>query len=240
MADWNNPDVWRQAYHKQGLRPNKEDSVLPTGAGYGEDLTYLDGRKYALQRSDDGLPGLSHYRRRLSELTKHNSFTPAADTLIIGCGFGWLIEVAVDLGSNSVWGTDTSTLIQSLILDPTKNIRSDIQPLILNVDFTAPDAADQFKALGAGSNKGQFTNVVTEHVLEDWPIASINVALDACDALLGPGQTNVFHIVTGQDKVQGDSDPVLVPNQFTLAEWVALRPAHIWIDEVTGNIGGGV
>lgn len=239
MADWNDPATWASAYRMRGGRPNKADSILPSGDGFGEILSYLDGRRYAVQLSDDGQPGLSHFRFRMQKLGVSGSFNPAAETLVIGCGFGWLIEVVVDAGSNAVWGTDISTAIHANLA--TANVRQDVQALILNINVLDADAANQFKAVGVGNNKGQFRNVVTEHLLEDWPIGDINTILDACEALQASGQSNVFHLITAQDAIpSGASDPAIVPNQLTLAEWVALRPAHFWIDEVTGNVGGGL
>lgn len=239
MADWNDPATWASAYRMRGGQPNKADSELATGAGFGETLSYLDGRKYALQLSDDGEPGLAHFRFRLQKLGA-GGFSPAAETLIIGCGFGWLLEVIVDAGSNAVWGTDIGMPIQAGITDPNVTVRADIQPLILNINILDVNAAQQFKLAGAGNNSGKFRNVVTEHLLEDWPIGDINTILDACDALRAPGQSQVYHLVTAQDAIPpGASDPAIVVNQFTLAEWAALRPEHYWIDEVTGNIAGG-
>jgi hypothetical protein len=239
MADWNSPATWEQAYSVRGGLPDKQDSELPIGAGFGEQLSYLDGRKYALQLSDDGETGLSHFRFRLQKLGASGAFTPSVNTLIVGCGFGWLVEAIVDLGSNAVWGTDISTLIQASIADPGVAVRADIQPLILNVNILDANAAQQFKNAGAGNNSGKFSNVVTEHVLEDWPIGDMATILDACDALLAPGQSNVFHLVAASDAVGSDQfDPQIVVNQLTLAEWVSIRPSHFWIDEVTGTVGG--
>jgi hypothetical protein len=47
-------------------------------------------------------------------------------------------------------------------------------------------------------------------------------------------------LVAAQDAIPpGSSDPDLILQQLTLAEFVALRPAHWWVDAVTGDIGGG-
>lgn len=235
MADWNDPATWAQAYRMRGGRPNKQDSELATGGGFGEILSYLDGRKYAVQLADDGSPGLSSYRFRLQKLDA-SGFSPAAETLIVGCGFGWLVEVIVDVGSNAVWGTDTGTLIQAGLTDPNIAVRSDIQALILNIDFTSPNAKQLFKAAGAGTNKGEFRNIVTEHLLEDWPIGDISTALDACDNLRAAGQSQVYHLVV---PAMPGQDTDIVVNQLTIDEWATLRPEHYWIDISSGDIRGG-
>jgi hypothetical protein len=203
-------------------------------------LSYLDGRRYALQLSNDGQAGLSHFRRRLSKLGAAGGFNPAAETLIAGCGFGWLVEVIKDVGSNAVWGAEISTAIWAAM--DAANVRPDVRPLLLNIDILAVNAAALFKAAGAGTNQGRFRNVVTEHMVEDWPIGSINTLLDACDALRAPGQSQVYHIVTAMDGIQvtpENPDPAIVPNRLTLAQWKSTssaRPGHYWVDEVMGAV----
>ena len=123
-------------------------------------------------------------------------------------------------------------------------VRSDIQPLILNIDIADPNAADLFKAAGAGNNKGQFRNVVSEHVLSTLQEAEIVPFLASCDALLATGQSNVFHLVAANDGISNwfDSnirDPNIVPSRKFLADWTAYNPSHIWIDTVSGQVAGG-
>jgi hypothetical protein len=211
------------------------------GEGFGEILTYLDGRKYAVQLSDDDLPGLSHYRFRLNKLGAVPSFTPATDVLIVGCGLGWLLETFIDYGSNSVWGTDISTLIQTELSNPDMNVRADTQARILNINVQDPNASQQFKTAGAGDNKGKFNWLVTEHVLEDWSLSTIDTLFDDLDGLRGNGPGGVAHIVVAQDKIPPSAiqNPTIMVNQLTLAEWAFLRPSHWWLDEVTGDIAGG-
>jgi hypothetical protein len=231
MPDWNLPQTWNEAYSKFGGRPGR--------LGEGVHVTYLDGRSYQEQLADDGMPGLSSMRHRLQRLSG-GGINPAAETLIAGCGFGWFIEVLVDIGANQVWGTDTSTVIQSLLDDEGVAVRSDVRPLVFDIDILAADAADQFQAVGAGNNRGLFRNVVTEHMLEGWPTADLGTVLDACDALLAGGQSNVYHLIISTDTVADISqmDPVYFENRLSLAEWVAIRPEHVWID-LNGNVGGG-
>lgn len=240
MADWNDPNSWNEGYEVRGFNPWKEDVLLPTGSGYGKTLTYLDGREFALQLPCNNDAGLSFWKQKLQKLSATGTFTPSADTLVIGSAFGWLVETIVDLGG-TVWGTDISVVINDLLDDPTRGIRDDIRPLLLNVNVLDADAADQFKILGVGNNKGQFKNIVTENLLEDWPLVTMNDILDACDALLARGVSYVFHLVRCQDALRpGQTDPAFHQNLFTLVEFVALRPAHYWIDIQTGNVGGGV
>ena len=239
MADWNDPATWAQSDNVRNGRPllwNGQPD--PT---FGQSLNYLDGRAFARILEFDGITELKHWASRAFKIYQIPNTTPSAETLVIGCGFGWLIEVIIDAGSNAVWGCDISTLIQGALT--TAGVRADVQPLILNIDFTASDAVTQFRTAGAGGtgqNRGKFDWVITEHLLEDWPIGDIQNALDSCDALRGNNPGGVAHFVLCQDNLQpGQSDPAIIANQFTLAEWVALRPSHWWVDAATGVIGGG-
>jgi hypothetical protein len=239
MADWNDPATWARAYTIQGGHKDKADSILPTGAGFGEDLSYLDGRKFQLQMADDGAEGLSHLRFRLNKLGAVPAWTPATTVIIVGCGFGWLLEVLQAIGSNQAWGTELSTLIHANIA--TADVPQAVQDRVLNIDITDADAADQFQAAGAGNNNGLFRQIVTEQFLEDWPIGDMDTILDACDALRAPGQGAVTHIVSTTDSVAANrmGDDGIIDNKLSLAEWVALRPSHWWMDISSGAIGGG-
>lgn len=244
MPDWNLQSTWETAYRIRGGRPNKVDSVLPTGAGFGEVLTYGDGRKFAIQLSDDGQPGLSHYRFTLNKLGAVPAFTPATNVLVVGCGFGWLVEVMMDAGSNSAWGTDISTYIHSLLSNPDMNVPQVVQDRVLNVDITDPTAKAQFIAAGAGTNKGEFNWLVTELVVESFDPVSDPVAftafLDALDNLRAPGQGGVAHYVADElPSTVGRHNESLGMTWLTLAEWVAYRPAHWWVSAHTGEILGG-
>lgn len=242
MADWNDPNTWAKAYGIRGGRPNKMDipGGFSIGAGFGEDLSYLDGRKFTLQYSDDGLSGLAKTRYALQKL-EGAGFTPASETLVVGCGFGWSIELIVDAGSNNVWGSDTSSLIHAGIIDPNVGVRSDIQPLIFNINIEDPDAKDQFLSVAAGTNKGEFRTILTEHVLEGIPQVDIPSFLSSCTDLLVSGQSRVYHMIIAMDAIDDPNliDSDIIENQWTLSEWTAFNPTHYWIDSITGAFGGG-
>lgn len=240
MADWNLRETWEAAYKMRGGRPEKQDSILATGEGFGEILSYLDGRKFAVQLSDDGQPGLSHFRFTLNKLGVVPAFTPSTDVLVVGCGFGWLVEVMLNAGSNSAWGTDTSAIIHQEIVNPAMNVPASVRARVLNIDITSPTARQQFQAAGAGNAQGRFRWVVTEFVIDTLETAEIAPLLNACDNLRAPGQGGVAHLVVAQDALPpGATDPALIPQRLTLAQFVALRPAHWWVDSLTQTVGGG-
>lgn len=169
-------------------------------------------------------------------------FQPSADVLVVGCGFGWTLEEMIAAGLNRAWGTDISPWIQSA-----KATESAIPAKILNVDVTAVDARQQFVAAGAGrsggpvAERGKFDWIITELVLESIDPANRTVFLDALDSLLKPGG-RVGHLIVAKEPGDQPFDPVLNMQAMTLAQWVAIRPAHYWVDIEQGRwvMGGGV
>ena len=237
MPDWNLQTTWESAYRIRGGQPNE--------IGFGEILSYLDGRKFAVQTANDGLPGLSYYRQTMAKMGTAPNFTPSSNALIVGCGFGWLVEALTDAGGNEVWGTDTSTIIRGLLTDPGIDVRADILPRILNIDVMDPNATSLFKTAGAGNNKGQFRWVVTELVMESFdPIndaAGFNAFCDSLDVLKQSGKSNVLHIVAQELDSGGEDDPhdpSLNMTWLTLEEWASHRPGHLWLDIQTGQMAG--
>ena len=169
-------------------------------------------------------------------------FQPSADVLVVGCGFGWTLEEMRNAGLNRAWGTDISPFIQA-----SKTTESAIPALILNVDVTSPTARDQFVAAGAGrtggppAERGKFDWIITELVMES--IDPVNRAgfLNALDALLKPGG-RVGHLIVAKEPGDQPFDPTLNMQSLTLAQWVAVRPAHWWLDMEQGRwtLGGGM
>lgn len=212
--DYNKRESWQLVY---GLRGG-----YPEYPGFLEQIDYLDGRKHALQLSKDGKPGLAHFRLRLDKIVNVISLDDKK-ILVVGCGFGWLMEVMVDAGYTDVIGTDTSTLIQSLKSNPETDVRPDIQRLILDVDITKDT-----------SGLGPFDVVITEHLLEDWSVNRLSKILDACESLLADGG-EVLHIITN---IREGQETVIL-NKFDLDDWIAFQPMHYWLEDSIGLFGGG-
>lgn len=173
-------------------------------------------------------------------------FTPGKYILVVGCGFGWSIEYAIDeWGHNRIWGTDISAFIQS-----NKNAggslgtaqsRPDVAPLVFDIDITDPNAVNLLKSAGAGQN-GKFDWVITEEVVEGIDPVNLSGFLDACEVLLRP-QGNVGHIVTTELTPPGEGDRhdrTLGIRWRSLEDWVAERPSHYWLTIDGWRLGGGV
>jgi 2-polyprenyl-3-methyl-5-hydroxy-6-metoxy-1,4-benzoquinol methylase len=189
--------------------------------------------------------GLAHHKSQLVKLENAlPQFNRNNDVLVVGCGYGFLMEVMIDLGATSVWGTDISSYIQT---NKTTEARSDVAPLILDINVTDTDAVAQFASAGAGGgggSAGKFHWVITELVIESYdPVANLaefTTFLDGLDALVRTGgQTGVAHIFAGvlPDDPHDHSLGLL---WMTGAEWTAYRPAHYWIDVHTWQVLGGV
>lgn len=162
--------------------------------------------------------------------------------LFVGCGLGFLIEVAIDSapgGWDNAWGTDISSYIQSL---KQTDARADIRDKILNINILDSDATQQLKAAGV-SNTGKVNWVITD-LVSDFSDVNLPAFFDACENIKAGGQGGILHIVYPliPDIVHdfGDGRIVTLPTDQTLAEthlnlklvddWVALRPDHYWMD----------
>lgn len=194
------------------------------------------------------------FRRRLQAIENAlpGQVVPSDNILIVGCGFGWTIEVARDeFGHQRTWGTDISPFIQANKTASgnlgVAQARADIAPLILNVDVTSPTARTDFVAAGAGTTtgpqagRGRFDWIITELVMESIDPANYTTFLNALDSL-ATGTGGVIHIVVAKEPGDQPFDPALGMTARTLAEWVAVRPAHWWLDMEQSRwvLGGGV
>jgi len=188
--------------------------------------------------------GLVHYQIQLAktELNMPN-FNRNSNVLTPGCGFGYLMEVMIDLGATSVWGSDISPYIQA---NKATEARSDIAPLIFDINVADVDAQAQFAAVGAGGqggNAGKFQWIVSEHVVEGFDIQTelteLTAYLDGLDNLLASGgQTGIVHLFAGL-LPDDPHDHSLNMTWQTLEDWVPYAPHHYWIDIHDWRMGGG-
>ena len=164
----------------------------------------------------------------------NNVTNPATYVLVVGCGFGWSMEAIIDqTGTSRIVGTDTSLFIQS---DKATEARADIAPLILNIDVTASDARQQFRTAGAGQ-QGRFDAIITELTVDSIAPAELDVFLDSLEALLRPNGI-IAHLVVPAPPAE--PDPALGLRELDWTSWIAIRPAHHWIDHTEHILGGGI
>lgn len=230
--------IWDEATYAAAYAVRVKDRTDPL---FGTVVSY--GRKLAenLQLAPGGQWGdndLYHWKHRLAELETKTPMNRASRVLVVGAGFGYLLEVMIDLGAQNVWGTDPSVWIQAT---KATEARADVAPLILDLDVCAGWQA--FKTAGAGQN-GKFDFVVSELVVESLDAGTeLTTFLDCCEALLRPNGTVVHLLVASKPEDRPDSrDLTLGIRWQDHAAWITERPTHWWVDtegeEYT--VGGGL
>lgn len=200
-------------------------------------------------RWKNDLIGLVHDKNQLAKMeTSLPQFNRNNDVLIVGCGYGFFMEVMIDLGATSVWGTDISSYIHA---NKATEARADIAPRILDIDISDNQARNDFNAAGAGGtgpNKGRFHWVISDFVIESFnlvtELAEFTGFLDDLDSLVRTsGQIGVIHLFAGllPDGPGGSPhDHSLGMTWIPLEDWVPYAPHHYWIDCHDWRIGGGI
>lgn len=228
VLDWNLAETWAAQYRWK-VRTNNHPSVANgTQLGYGRVFAELFYMPHDPSQLD-------FYIQRVSAILGNTPLTPGKSALVVGCGFGYLIEVLIDLGGNQIWGTDTSTWIHSNKANnaygTTPEMRLDVQSVVANINILDVDAADQFKTFGVPGT-GKFNWIITEQVISGFATDNdINAFLAACD-VLQTGQGGIVHLVT----------PGANPTDYnskSLAAWATYNTSHYWIDIATFDSLGG-
>lgn len=189
--------------------------------------------------------GLVHHKTQMQGMEKTlPKFNKNSDMLVVGCGYGFLMEVMVDSGARHVWGTDISPYIQA---NKEAEARSDVAPLILDIDVVDTDAQAQFAAAGAGgqgANEGKFLWIISEHVVEGFNVeteaADLIMYLEGLDDLLSSSnRAGIIHLFAGL-LPDDPHDHSLGLTWLPLEDWVPYAPHHYWIDTHAWRLGGGV
>lgn len=207
---------WDESKYQSAFRVHVDwNTVVGYGAQY-----------YAMAKPGD-------FSKRMAQLQVRNLLAGNKTHLVIGCGFGYLMDMALAPHGVEVWGTDLSQFIHDnkAVESPNATIAS----RILQIDVTSPTAQVDFYAAGAGNRTGQQAQrgkfsglIVSELVIESFnttpdPLLDVELFafLNACDALSDNGA--VWHFVATLPAIK---DPDL--RHMTLEQWRDLRPAHYW------------
>ena len=123
---------------------------------------------------------LTIFLKRFQTLGGVPNFSWGSSVLVVGCGYGFLLEYALDQGvnSNKIWGTDISTEIQA---NKGAEARADVAAKILDIDISAPDAVQQLRAVVGGN--GRFNWIVTEDVMPFYSDAEVPGLMQDCEDL---------------------------------------------------------
>ena len=152
-----------------------------------------------------------------------------AQILVIGCGYGYLIEYLLDAGISDVWGIEPG----ALFWDPANDgeWRSDVKPRVANDWIGSGTEAASLSALPGVPNNERFGWIVDEDCITMHSDAELPAFIAACeDRLQGNAKSRIIHIVT-----TGELGNQAV-NWKSLAEWKAVAPDDTWVEARTGTV----
>lgn len=211
---------WRQFYR---VRASRAGAVQEPGGGW--ILGY--GKEY-LTAGDPTRDHLAQFRERWSALTTHYPIGLFDRVLVVGCGFGYLMDAAHEAGFANVWGIDSSPYVAAR-----KGIESSGSTVIVEADIrgVGGQLKNTFRQL---TGDDEFDWIITEDVVscyrtDDAEGANQNVLNLAplLDTLLFrglPDTPRVIHMtsVAREPGIGGDS----ALTWLTLQEWRDLFAAN--------------
>lgn len=156
-----------------------------------------------------------------------------ADVLVIGCGFGFLIEELIAAGIPTVWGIEGGSFFwdaaQDSEWDPAVKAR------VANDWIGSGTEKASLQAIDAGSAQATFNWIVDEDAAPMHSDAELPAFIAACeDRLQGNARGRIVHLVSTVGPFGPGNQAV---NWKTLAEWKAVAPDHTWVDIATGEVG---
>lgn len=150
-------------------------------------------------------------------------FSLSKSILIIGCGFGYTIEVLQNRGVSNVVGVDTSPYIQA-----EKYVKSQVPDKIYG-------SLDEVR--------GKYDWVITELVIESYnPATELPEFVNFLADIEGPmkGNGHVAHIFAGLLGDGSSHEWSLGMTWLPLEDWVPYAPHHYWLDYHGWKVGGGI
>lgn len=200
--DWNQDATWNLFY---GARVA------------GESVTY--GRAWAYSEPDGHDPEDSHFAKLRDRLVALG-VQPGDRVLVVGCGFGYLIDRFHAAGFPLVWGIDNSEWI-----DARKGVEAADGVVWVEDDIQGGGRVRAALRQLTGANT--FRWVVTEAVVMDFDDQDLPGFYAACDTVTEPGGSVVHFVMLPPfaERVAG------LVNEKVFAEWVATRPDHRWLSD---------
>ncbi len=156
------------------------------------------------------------FGKRFRVLTTEFNMLTTDRILVVGCGFGYLIDRFHDAGYANVWGIDSSDDIENR-----QGAESRGSTLWVSDDIKGGGRIRNKLRQLTGAD--EFDWIVTESMLESYDDNEIDVILNACEiGMSGSDFSHIIHIVV--------TDPTLDPvfNRHTISQWKFLRPSHSW------------
>lgn len=194
LVDWDDAAPWVEHYGARKLEASGRRGVrVSYGAEW--DRSFAAG-------------GFSALKWRL--LRRSLALVSRSRVLVVGCGFGYLVEAA-RAGGMLAWGLDSSAWIHA-----NKGAEAPASVEIIGADVESVRPAD----LEAATGSATFDEVITENMLESYSAADLPAILDACDRMVSAGG-RVSHLV----QVNAAS-PF---RSLGLSEWRAERLGHSFV-----------
>ena len=223
---WNTQADWNARGH--GYTCRIRDPAHPQ---FGQRIGY--SRLFAQRVNGPYDDALTEYDQRMRNLVKLFAIARTDRLLIVGCGFGFLIDAFKDAGFTNVWGVDDSTDIDTRSATETRGgtlfIRDSIKGGGLSTSLTTT------------TGSASFAWVIEESVIESYEDSEMDALLNAAERFLGGGRplSSIIHIVmtvTDTSKPNRSLHPIY--NQKTLKEWRAIRPDHSWLSSPGYKVAG--
>lgn len=157
--------------------------------------------------------------------------------MVVGAGFGYLIEALHAEGATNVWAIDDSPYIHEdpeLFLDQVapavrgslKNVRAG-----RGLDVAASNRPDMVTKLLESVLPQSYDWVVTDDCISSMEDDELDDFLDDCEAMLAPNirdMSRVVHFITPLNNYPGDS----ALNWKPAIDWMNVRPSHTWVNLV--------
>lgn len=210
---------WSEDVYNEMYQIRIRDPEHPKFGQY-EGYTRL-GMSRAMGPHDDELTFFHNRRDHLLELF---DIQPSDRILVIGAGFGFLIESFKDAGFQNIWGVDSSPYISK---KKATEARGDV--LLISDDVRGVGRVKQ--ALKALTGDDRFNWVISESVVESYDAAEIRDLLLACRQYLHPQEPedHVVHLV--------HTDPMVEPLvNRTIAECNEIEPKHSWVSLIDWEV----
>jgi len=172
----------------------------------------------------------SPFEKRAQDMVG-GGFLNNASMLVVGCGFGFLIErlIAAGIDLTNIWGIDPGPFYW----DPARDSEWDptIKPRVANDWLGSGTEVASLQALPGITGQARFTFIIDEDAATMHSDAELPAFIAACEARLqGNAKGRIWHLVsTG---TTGDTSV----NWKSLADWKAVAPDHNWMDIGTGEV----
>ncbi len=155
-----------------------------------------------------------------------------ADVLVVGSGFGFLLEFLLDAGIEC-WGIEPG----SWFWDPANDgeWRADVKVRTVNDWIGSGTEQAALEALPGTPNRAKFTWIIDEDCATMHSDAELPAFIAACeDRLQGNARGRIVHIVTPLRVETGPGNQAV--NWKLMADWKAVAPAHTWVNTLTGEV----